>query len=175
MPDTFTIVRPDLTGRRPALRGFIIRCIFAAAPKTARRTVIEACKAEITWSVADYKRMAGDYSQCDGWRDGPHHAETYRLPHERAAARVLSAWGHLHPTETRIRANAAVLRSQIKAATMTPSWGPRAEATRKSLRLIAEDRARQSRALFAEIANYRRLRAEIESPTNGAPNAMEGV
>lgn len=173
MPDTavlspITIVRPDLSGRRPALKGFIIRRLFAANVRTARQAIIEACKAELAWSVAHYTRLYGHVSH-DARYDGPHPAESYRLPHEHAAARVLNAWGHLHPTEWRVRENLKVLRSQIEAAAMMPSWGPRADATRDTLRLLLADRARQAKAFFAAVERYRRLRAELEDPTDGAP------
>jgi hypothetical protein len=170
MPDTITYVRPDLTGRKPALRGFIVRRIFAAGAKTARHTVIEAARAELAWSEADWARMTG-HSRLHDYREGPHPAETYRLPHEWAAARVLNAWSHLHPVEHRIHANVAVLRSQIKTAAMIPSWGKRAESTRETLRRLVADRRRLAAAFFAETANYRHLRAGLEAPTDGAPAA----
>ncbi len=156
--DTITLTRPPVATqpRQPALHGFIVRRRLAASARPGRHTVIEGCKAELVWAVADWRRIHPRGYEHE--REVEALAASCHLPHERAAGVVLNCWGHLHPIEYRVRENIKVLRGQIKAG-----WAPRAERTRDHLRLILADRRKAAKAFFAAVETYRRLRNEIDA------------
>jgi hypothetical protein len=159
--DSITYARPDLTGRQPALRGFIIRRLFAAKAVTGRQVTIEACRAEISWSVADWKRL---HPLFHGWNEEAEGmAAATRLPHERAAARVLNCWGHLHPIEWRTMAIIKMLRDGCHHP----------QAVLGDLRWYLTERRRLAKAFFAAVTEYRRLRLLVEDPTDGAPGCRK--
>lgn len=155
--------------REPALVGFLMRKVIATGRTTDRAHMVEACKAELDWSIADWSRLTGFSGLSHDYRDGAHPADIHRLPHERAAATVLNCWGHLHPTEWRIREIIKTLRAQRKAAAANRysedqryAWGRKAEATRDDLRLYVEDHRRQTKLFFAAVAEYRALRSKLD-------------
>ncbi len=167
-----TLTRPPVATqpRQPALYGYLMRKLKASGEHfTERRTLVETCRAELDWSIADWKRIT------PRWRGFDHEAASesvpFRLPHEAAAARVLNCWGHLHPVEYRIRENLTLIRAQLKAADALSSyseahradWAQRAERTRAYMRLILTDRRKAAKAFFAAVAEYRRLRTEIDA------------
>lgn len=150
-----TIVRPDLSGRKAAHWEYLERKFLATGRKGERWRVIEHCRAELTWSKLG--RTGGN----DGYYDGPHMSEIYRMPHEHAAARVIGCWNHLHPVEWRIRENLALLRSQINYAAIMPHGALRIETTRAHIRLLLGDRRKAVAAFFVAVAEYRRHRRAL--------------
>lgn len=145
---------PVTEGRRPALHGFVVRKLFAAGEITGRRVVVEACKAELAWSVAEWRRL-----NPNGWeheRDVEGLAAPHRLPHERAAAVVLNCWNHLHPTDSRAAELWARVKLQLRAG-----WREKAARTLVDLNWYRIERAKQVAAFDAAVAEYRRLREDV--------------
>jgi hypothetical protein len=146
--------------RRPAPPDFLARHVAAIAwwgpapaPGALRRT-LETCRAELAWSRADWSfRHGHDDARHVEPYDGPHPEEAHRLPHERAAARVLGAWNHVVVWRGEIHKLLARLRAQIAAG-----WSEPAEATRRDLRLLHRRRRIAWRATLAAVAEYRTLR-----------------
>lgn len=172
MPDTLAILTTALD-RRPALPGFLARKVIASGRTTGRACLVEACRAELAWSVADYVRLAGTGANHDARYDGAHPAEAGRLPHERAAAAVLNVWGHLHPIECRIhdltRRPTGTLRAQRQAAAADRysepqryAWARRAEATLDDLRWYLAERRKLVVRFNAVAADYRETRAAVD-------------
>lgn len=187
MPDTLAVLVPNATGtlgRQPALPGFLARKAIASGRTSARARLIERCRAELAWSVADYIRLAGTGANHDARYDGPHPAEPHRLPHERAAATVLNVWGHLHPIERSIRdlsrRPTGTLRAQRQAAaadryseSQRYDWARRAEATLDDLRWYLAERRKLVARFAVAVADYRAARLKINaiasSRTRSAP------
>jgi hypothetical protein len=170
MPETAILARP---ARQPALPGFIVRKLFAANVTGERATVIEACKAELAWASADWLRIAVRRLAWD--HEIEQDAAAHRLPHERAAARVLNCWGHLHPTEHELRKLICRLRIQRKASVdwrkgpdYTAAWAIRATMTEHDIRGYWRDRRRQRAAFNAAVAAYRAAREMLGTMENAA-------
>ncbi|CAN5197968.1 hypothetical protein BH10PSE6_BH10PSE6_38640 [soil metagenome] len=171
MPDTLAVlVTAAALERRPALPGFLARKVIASGRTTERARLVETCRAELAWSVADWIRLSGTGANHDARYDGPHPAEPHRLPHERAAATVLNVWGHLHPIERSIhdltRRPNGRLRTQRQAAaadryteSQRYDWARRAEATLDDLRWHLSERRKLMMRLTAAVAHYRAARA----------------
>lgn len=172
MPDTLAVLVTAPFGRRPALPGFLARKVIASGRTSARAQLIETCRAELAWSVADYIRLAGTGANHDARYDGPHPAEAHRLPHERAAATVLNVWGHLHPIERSIRdlirRPNGRLRAQRQAAaadryseSQRYDWARRAEHTLDDLRWYLAERRKLVGRFRVAAADYRDARATV--------------
>lgn len=179
MPDTLAAFTTGLDGRRPALPGFLARKAIASGRTSARAQLIETCRAELAWSVADWIRLSGTGANHDARYDGPHPAEAHRLPHERAAATVLNVWGHLHPIERSIhdltRRPTGTLRAQRQAAaadryteSQRYDWARRAEATLDDLRWYWAERRKLMGRFWVAAAEYRTARTVVEGPTRGS-------
>lgn len=169
MPDINLLLAPvappvTVDRRKPAHWEYLERKFIASGRKGERWRVIEHCRAEVKWGAPalNYEPLY----------DGLHPIWFSDRPHEIAAAKVLNAWGHLHPTEHGIhkltnRGN-GVLRAQRKAAAVDRysesqrhDWGLRTEATRDDLIWYLAQRRKQSKAFHAAVAEYRRLRAVL--------------
>jgi hypothetical protein len=172
MPDTLAAFTTDLACRRPALPGFLAPKAIASGRTSARAQLIETCRAELAWSVADYIRLAGTGANHDARYDGPHPADPHRLPHERAAATVLNVWGHLHPIERSIRdltrRPTGTLRAQRQAAaadryseSQRYDWARRAESTLDDLRWYLAERRKLARKFAMAATDYRAARAAV--------------
>lgn len=154
--------------RQPALPGFIVRRLFAAAAKPGRQTVIEACRAELDWSRADFTRMSRFFDSHVEQYDGPHPEQAYRLPHEQAAARVLNCWGHVQPLEQRIREASVTLKAQRQAANDATqsnayrnSWAVAAGHTAHGLAAMLKTLRHNYPIFLKAVRDYRAARAEL--------------
>jgi len=170
-------------GRTPASPGFLARRLLAAgwtddAPEPwPVRQVVELCRAEIDWSVAEWRRLDPlDNEDTGGW--GPHPSELYRLPHEHDAARVLNAAAHLQPTRWRLHElvrSGGRLRAQRRAAadgeqseTCRLDWMQRAADTVEEIETLWALRRRQMHALAHALAAYRRARGTLDTAARHA-------
>jgi hypothetical protein len=172
MPDTVlpasalprSALEPALiaAGRQPALPGFLARSILSinwldGVPDAwTLRWVIETCRAELRWSEADWRRLNPAHPEDE--RNGPHPSEAHRLPHERAAARVLNCWEHLHTPERRSSELWQRVKDQLRAG-----WRHRAAATLGDLVWQRDERAKRRAAFDAAVAAYRSARASVEA------------
>lgn len=150
-----------LTERRPASAQFIARKVLSIDwPKWGLRTpptgslvwLREACRAELDWCRTDWSRITGRSGLShDSQYDGMHPADSWRLPIENLAARVLNIWGH-------VNVDTVAIRQAIKAARVgrergcpaIPDISDRWEDRRKVWPLFVEA-AREYRASRAEI------------------------
>lgn len=122
-------------------------------PGLSRRAALVAtCRAELDWALTDGRSVAVRL----GLADEP--AADVRLPHEQAAARLLNAWGHLHPTEASIHRLIGRLRPQRAAAAHDADWARRARGTLDDLQWYCRERRRASAAFFAAAADYAAVR-----------------
>ena len=113
MPDALLATLIPATARQPALQGFLLRKAAAERPGT-RAHLLEQLRAEIDWSVADWKRLNPAWN---GWNhEAEHIAAGYRLPHEKHAARALNAHGHMVGLEYSMRMAAGRKDSKSFAA-----------------------------------------------------------
>ena len=186
MPDTVALLLPPASsppppppslspaaGRRPALAGFLARRLLATAwgpdgpPRVgSRRWLVETCRAELAWSVADWRRVTGRFGICvDERGEGPHPSEAWRLPHEVAAARFVSCHSHVDVEEWRLGELGRAIRAQRRAG-----WVDAAERTLADYRLHLARRRKGWRALLAAADRYRALRAAVDAP--GGPPAL---
>jgi hypothetical protein len=159
MPDTIAVMASTCPAealvrrlRRPAAPDFMARRLAAAVAGDGRQQVVEACRAELAWSQADVAAIAAGLKlpiDPDSRSAIPLHERT-RLPHEHAAARVLNAWGHLHPLEARARACWTRLHRQRRAG-----WTDRAAGSARDLRWYLAERRRQKPLFAAAVAIYR--------------------
>lgn len=167
MPDTIVVTAPappadgQIRGlRQPAPADYIARRVIAAKAGTVRGQAIEACRAELEWAHVDVLsisaglRLPIDADSPDAF---PLH-EASRLPHEHAAARVLNAWGHLHPVEWRLGVCWKRLRDQRRARQMN-----HAALTADDVRWYRAERRKLKPILAAAIAAYARLRTGLDA------------
>ena len=103
-----------------------------------RRRLVETGRAELVWARADWLEVA---ATAEGWQEAC-------LPHERAAARLLEVWGHLHPLEHRLRQGIERLRAQRRA-------GRDGQATIGDVQRYRRERRPLWRAFLAAAADYR--------------------
>ena len=182
--DTLALARPAVATqpRQAALPGFLARRLLRMTtpplPGT-RAHLVETCRAELDWSVADWKRINPYWN---GWdHEAADMAEAHRLPHERAAARLVNAHGHLDTIEhcarrvlQRIPGQRAAASRMDQSAEYRASWQI---SLTGSLAELDNYKGQLRRALVAYRKagrEYRRLRAEIDSPT-GAPCMKEAA
>lgn len=155
--------------RQPASAAFVARRLAAIAwhgAPTARAWLVETCRAELEWAVAEWRRLAGDP---DVLPSGPHPSESWRLPHERAAARVVNCHLHLDVALWRLcelgprlrRQRAAALDDAHPAATRL-YWEEAARDTAADLRDQLARRRLAWRCFLTAAADYRRLKSLMQ-------------
>lgn len=165
--------------RRPADAGFLARKVLSidwakfGQPVPLVRSLpwlIEACRAELAWSRADYCRLTGvaNLNHSDAY-DGPHPSEAHRLPVEHLAARVLNAWGHVHVETGRIRHEIEVLRRARDAADRMDqsadyraSWAQQADGIASDLRQLLGYRRKAWPVFVGAAREYRHARHEVD-------------
>lgn len=168
MPDTLSFLdcrTPSLDallrkGRRAALPGFIARKVIASGAEDDRGRLLAACRAELAWCRADVLRIAGEIGLpidplAESRADAVPIWELTRLPHEHAAARLLNAWDHLHPAETRLALCHERLEAQRDAG-----WTAQAADTEADIRLHERTRRRAADAMIGAAEMYRASRRE---------------
>jgi hypothetical protein len=129
----------------------------AAAPDLgARRRLVEICRDELAWAREDWLRIAAELCLADDPRahDGAPAWEAAWLPHERAAARLLNVWGHLHPLEHRLAAAVARLRARRVAG-----WD--IAGTLEDVAWYRREGSTLRRAFLAAAADYRHQRSKV--------------
>src|SRR5471032_865851 len=110
--------------RQPAPPSYVARrlaCIAWWRKPSPRLWLVETCRAELEWAVAEWRQLAGDHPVDVGGRSygrspGPHPSEEWRLPHERAAARVVNCHLHIDVAHWRLADLVPRLRRQRAAA-----------------------------------------------------------
>jgi len=123
----------------------------------ARRRLVEACRGELVWAREDWLRIAGQLGLAADPRERHDDSfvwEAARLPHERAAARLLNVWGHLHPVEHRLREAIARVRARRAAG-----WD--ATATLEDVAWYRRERRKLVQTFLEAAAEYRRQRAKV--------------
>lgn len=166
-------ILPPARQRRPADNAFIARRLAAIAwhdPPSPRIWLVETCRAELEWAVAEWRWLAGDPDD-KGW--GPHPSEPWRLPHEWAAARVVNCHLHLDVAQTRLAELVPRLRRQ-RAASLARClagsqsavhrlyWADAAEGTERDVREYLARRRLAWHCFLAAAADYRRLKVLID-------------
>lgn len=162
--------------RRPASPAFLARRLAAIAwfgPPPApgsRPWLVETCRAELAWALADWRLLAGTVGEpAAGRGGGPHPSEAHRLPHEVAAARVVNCHLHVDVEGWRIRTLLMALRRQRRAAcdgeqaeSYRLSWMEAAAGTLEDLALHRNRRRVAWNCFLAAAAEYRRGRAALD-------------
>jgi hypothetical protein len=169
--------------RRPAPADYLVRRIGGIDWRGGGRDgppcegsrwwLVETCRAELDWAWAQWRRLdpgagiddLGSRERC--WA-GSHPAETWRLPHEHEAARLVNAHLHLELANARARELLRRLPGQRQAAADASQgaayracWRQRAAACEGELRAILVRRHHAWRAFLQAAAQYRRLRATM--------------
>ena len=163
---------PSLARRRPADPAFLARRLAAIAwyePPSPRLRLVETCRAELEWAVAEWRWLASDPDD-RGW--GPHPSEAWRLPHEQAAARVVNCHLHLNVAQfAPFRAAAAGFAASaprpstaawIPGASYRLSWADAAAGTERDVREYLGRRRLAWPCFRAASADYLRLKALID-------------
>ena len=162
--------------RRPASPIFLARRLAAIAwfgPPPApgsRPWLVETCRAELAWALADWRLLTGTVEEPAANRSGgPHPSEAHRLPHEVAAARVVNCHLHVDVEGWRIRTLLMTLRRQRRAAcdgeqadAYRLSWMEAAAGTLADLVLHRNRRRVAWDCFLAASAEYRRSRATLD-------------
>ena len=156
---------PQIRRRQPAPPSFVARRLACSAGWEApspRALLVETCRAELEWAVAEWRLLAGDP---DYRGAGPHPSEQWRLPHERAAARVVNCHLHLDVAQWRLAELVPRLRRQRAAALDTDRpeshrlhWANAAVGTVGDVRCHLARRRLAWRCFLVAAADYRRLR-----------------
>ena len=159
---------PQALRRQPASPSFVARrlaCIAWRRAPSPRLWLVETCRAELEWAVAEWRLFAGDP---DHKGSGSHPSEEWRLPHERAAARVVNCHLHLDVAQWRLAELVPRLRRQRAAAlddgrpeSHRLYWADAAAATADDVRAYLERRRVAWRCFLAAAADYRCLRGAI--------------
>jgi hypothetical protein len=132
---------------------------------------VETCRAELEWAVAEWRLLAGDPDSGRSYdrHSGPHPSEEGRLPHERAAARVVNCHLHLDVAQWRLAELVPRLRRQRAAALDhgRPEdhrlyWADAAAATAADLRGYLARRRLAWRCFLVAAADYRSLKGLID-------------
>jgi hypothetical protein len=162
---------PSPARRRPADPAFLARRLAAIAwyePPSPRLWLVETCRAELEWAVAEWRWLSSDPDD-RGWGWGPHPSEAWRLPHEQAAARVVNCHLHLDVAQLRLDALLPKLRGQRAAALRLDqsasyrlSWADAAAGTERDVRDYLGRRRLAWRCFRAASTDYLRLKAMIE-------------
>lgn len=134
--------------RQAAIPGFLARKVLALFPtpvEGSRAHLVETCRAEVVWSYANWKRI----KQWGGWaREGEIASEADRLPHERAAAKLLNVYGHLNSHEYHMR--------MVRSRRRTPEYEAQWAEMKPRLRMLLS-------AYCKAVREYRHLRAEVDA------------
>ena len=137
-----------------------------APPPSPRAWLVETCRAELEWAGAEWRWLAGDPEHRGG---GPHPSEAWRLPHERAAARVVNCHLHLDVTEWYWRELMPRLHGQRAAAlddalpeTHRLYWAKAATGTEADLRDCRARRKVAWHCFLVAASDYRRLRESVD-------------
>jgi len=132
---------------------------------------VETCRAELEWAVAEWRLLAGDPGDRSqsGRSLGPHPSEEGRLPHERAAARVVNCHLHLDVAQWRLAELVPRLRRQRAAALDDGRperhrlyWADAAAGTACDLGAYLARRRLAWRCFLVAAADYRRLKGVID-------------
>ena len=160
---------PQASQRRPAPPSFVARrlaCLAGGEAPSPRLRLVETCRAELEWAVAEWRLYAGDADDPGNRGQGPHPSEEGRLPHERAAARVVNCHLHVDVAQWRLAELVPRLRRQRAAAldgglpeSHRLYWMDAAAATEEDLRGYRARRRLAWRCFLVAAADYRRLRA----------------
>ncbi len=159
--------------RRPADPAFLARRLAAIAwfePPSPRLRLVETCRAELEWAVAEWRWLSSDPDDRGPGRNwGPHPSEAWRLPHEHAAARVVNCHLHLDVAQFNLNALLPRLRGQRAAALRQDQrisyrlyWADAAAGTERDIREYLRRRHLAWRCFRAASADYLRLKAMIE-------------
>ncbi len=154
--------------RQPAPPSFVARrlaCIAWRRAPSPRLWLVETCRAELEWAVAEWRLLAGDP---ETGSHGSHPSEEWRLPHERAAARVVNCHLHLDVAQWRLAELVPRLRRQRAAAldhgrpeSHRLYWADAAAATAGDIGAYLVRRRLAWRCILVAAAEYRRLRGVI--------------
>ncbi len=79
--------------RRPAGRDYLRRNVPAGLEPGGRPWLAALCRAELAWAAHDWRMQNPDTDDGSGWSWGTPPAELDRLPHEEAAAEILTLDG----------------------------------------------------------------------------------
>jgi hypothetical protein len=142
--------------RTPALLAWLVGRVPQGLGR--RDALVAICRAELDWAWTEARSIAARLGLRED--DDEAAAAAARLPHEQAAAKLLNAWGHLHPTERRIREVMARLRLQRLAAADDADWQRRAAGTLGDLRWYRDARRKQWADFLAAEAAYIAVRRE---------------
>ena len=158
--------------REPAPLDFLARRLTAIdwhegpPAEGSRIWLVETCRAELEWACADWRRLGGDLGET-----GPaaHPSDAWRLPHERAAARLVNCHLHVDVEGWRIGELLRRLPGQRRAtlditqsAAYGLAWANRAAGTLDDLRLHRLQRRLAWRGFLAAADEYRGLRAALK-------------
>ena len=159
---------PQASRRQPASPSFVARrlaCIAWRGAPSPRLWLVETCRAELEWAVAEWRLLAGDPEPRG---HGSHPSEEWRLPHERAAARVVNCHLHLDVALWRLAELVRTLRRQRAAAvdggrpeSHRLEWAEAADATAGDIGAYLVRRRLAWRCFLVAAADYRRLRGVI--------------
>jgi hypothetical protein len=156
---------PQANRRRPAPPSFVARRLARIAWRgtpSPRALLVETCRAELEWAVAEWRLLTGDP---DYQGPGPHPSEEWRLPRERAAARVVNCHLHLDVAQWRLAELVPRLRRQ-RAAFLDAErpgsdrlyWANAAAGTVDDIRNHLARRRLAWRCFLVAAADYRRLK-----------------
>ena len=156
---------PQALRRQPAPPSFVARrlaCIAWRGAPRSRAWLVETCRAELEWAVAEWRLLTGDP---DHRGPGLHPSEEWRLPHERAAARVVNCHLHLDVAQWRLAELVPRLRRQRAAALDAERpeshrlyWANTAVGTVDDVRGYLARRRLAWRCFLVAAADYRRLK-----------------
>lgn len=122
-----------------------------------RANLVARCRAELEWARVQWLELAAGLGiAVDPWRAAHRPSppwEAAYLPRERAAARLLNVWSHLHPMEARVHQLIPRLRAQ-RAHAAHGDWFKRAAGTLSDLQWYREQRRQQWSAFLAAAADY---------------------
>ena len=152
LPSTAVLAR---LRRRPAPPAWLLA--RSAHEPAGRASLVARCRAELECARAQWLELAAGLGiAVDPWRAAQHGSppwEAAHLPREQAAARLLNAWGHLHPTEALLRRLIPRLRAQ-RANAAHGDWAERAAGTLADLQWHRRERRRRWSAFLAAAADY---------------------
>jgi hypothetical protein len=191
MPDTtilpaiaYAIDGDDVAAepRTVAPLDFLLAYMVGFKNLTRHQSIIKRLTAELVWASAESRRIDPNWT---GFRYP--HAEDLadrgdRLPHERAAAEALNAWGHCVGHNADIRSCKVKLLAQRKASVdwkrgpaYTAQWFIAARLTEEDLRAHWRARRVAWRTFLLALRLYRELRANVDPSPTGAACTKEAA
>ena len=153
--------------RQPADPAFIARRLAlvswpAGRAPRLRDWLAEACRTELDWAETEWRRLSGERFH-SAW--GAHTAETWHLPHERAAARLLNCHYHVDAAVWSIAKLVPTLRVQRLAALDAnrgaadrAQWANIAAGSEADLRILLARRRLAWKCFLAAARQYLHLR-----------------